>query len=58
MASTEVWGIAMEKHIPMPVHAVVRNIIQSCLTDGPGDSDHGCMIRCYEKITGTKVRKN
>jgi 2-hydroxy-3-oxopropionate reductase len=52
------FDLAMEKHIPMPVHAVMREIIQSCLADGLGDSDHGCLIRYYEKITGTKVRKN
>ncbi|MDR1935730.1 MAG: NAD-binding protein, partial [Candidatus Accumulibacter sp.] len=39
------FDIAMETHMPMPIHAVAREIIQSCLADGLGDADHGCMIR-------------
>jgi 2-hydroxy-3-oxopropionate reductase len=50
--------IAMQTHMPMPLHAVAREIIQACLADGLGDNDHGCLVRYYEKITGTKIRKN
>jgi 2-hydroxy-3-oxopropionate reductase len=50
--------IAMQTHMPMPLHAVAREIIQACLADGLGDYDHGCLVRYYEKITGTKIRKN
>ena len=51
------FAIALETNMPMPVHAVARDIIQSCMADGLGDADHSCLIRYYEKITGTKVRK-
>ena len=50
-------AVASQTHMPMPVHAAVSQIIQACMSDGLGDTDHSCLIRYYEKTTGTKVRK-
>ena len=49
---------AMDMDMPLPLTAMVREIMQACKADGLIDADHSCLVRYYEKISGAKVRKN
>ncbi len=49
---------ALDVDMPLPLTALVREIMQACKADGLIDADHSCLVRYYEKISGAKVRKN
>jgi 2-hydroxy-3-oxopropionate reductase len=40
---------------PMPMTAVVMEILQNLRADGYGQSDHSAIAKFYEKITGTHI---
>ncbi len=42
---------------PVPLTAVVMEIMQVLKADGKAKDDHGGLIRFYEKLAGTEVRK-
>jgi 2-hydroxy-3-oxopropionate reductase len=43
---------------PVPITALVMEILQEPKVDGKAGDDHGGLIRFYEKIAGIQVRKN
>jgi len=42
---------------PMPLTAVMMEILQALQTDDLGDADHGAIIRFYEKMSRVEVRR-
>lgn len=42
---------------PLPLTAAVQEILQWLHNNGEGQSDHSAIVKYYEKITGTEVRK-
>lgn len=41
----------------LPLTTQVMEILQTLHADGLGDSDHSAIVRFYEKVTGTEIRK-
>lgn len=41
---------------PMPLTALVMEMMQSLKADGFGQNDHSALAKYYEKVSGTKVR--
>lgn len=46
-----------EVGVPLPLTAQVMEILQALRIDGMGDLDHGAIIRFYEKMAQTEVRR-
>ena len=44
--------------VPIPLTALVMEILQALKVDGKAGDDHGGLIQFYEKIAGIQVRKN
>lgn len=42
---------------PLPLTAAVQEILQWLHNNGDGQSDHSAIVKYYEKMTGTEVRK-
>ncbi|HBR03862.1 MAG TPA: 2-hydroxy-3-oxopropionate reductase [Ruminiclostridium sp.] len=42
---------------PLPLTAEVMQMMQVLKADGEGQSDHSALMKYYEKLTGTEVRK-
>lgn len=42
---------------PLPLTAEVMQILQTLHADGEGQSDHSAIMKWYEKVSGTKVRR-
>jgi 2-hydroxy-3-oxopropionate reductase len=43
--------------VPLPLSAVVMEIMQALKVDGMGDCDHGSIVRFYEKLAKVEVKK-
>jgi 2-hydroxy-3-oxopropionate reductase len=43
--------------VPLPLTAQVTEILQALKIDGMGDLDHGAIIRFYEKLAQTEVKR-
>jgi len=43
--------------VPLPVTSAVMEILQALKVDGMGESDHGAMVRFYEKLAKIEVRR-
>ncbi len=43
--------------VPLPLTAQVMEIMQALKVDGMGDADHSAVIRFYEKLAQTEVKK-
>ena len=48
-------GNAQEAYLPLT--AQVMEMLQTLHADGLGDSDHSAIVRFYEKVTGTEIRR-
>jgi len=48
---------AHEIGAPLPLTSLVMEILQSLKADGEGQSDHSAIIKFYEKLAKTEVRK-
>lgn len=46
-----------EVGVPLPLTAAVMEIMQALKVDGMGEDDHGGLIRYYEKLAKTEVRR-
>ncbi|CEP66272.1 Hydroxy monocarboxylic acid anion dehydrogenase,HIBADH-type [Moorella glycerini] len=46
-----------EVGVPLPLTAVIMEILQALKVDGLGDADHGAIIRFYEKLAQVEVRQ-
>lgn len=42
---------------PLPLSAYAMEIMQNLRADGCGQNDHGAIVKYYEKMSGTQVRK-
>ena len=42
---------------PLPLTALVMEILQNLRMDGCGQDDHSAIVKYYEKLTGTQIRK-
>jgi len=43
--------------VPLPLTSAVMEILQALKVDGMGESDHGAIIRFYEKLAQVEVKK-
>jgi 2-hydroxy-3-oxopropionate reductase len=43
--------------VPLPLSAAVMEIMQALKVDGMGDSDHGAIVRFYEKLSKVEVKR-
>jgi 2-hydroxy-3-oxopropionate reductase len=43
--------------VPLPLTASIREIMEALKVDGMGDADHSAVIRFYEKLAKTEVKK-
>lgn len=43
--------------VPLPLTAAVMEMMQALKVDGYGDSDHGALIRYYEKLAQVEVKR-
>lgn len=43
--------------VPLPLSSAVMEIMQALKVDGLGDSDHGAIVRFYEKLARVEVKK-
>ncbi|HBP39008.1 MAG TPA: 2-hydroxy-3-oxopropionate reductase [Clostridiales bacterium] len=43
---------------PLPLTAAVQQMFQTLRADGAGQSDHSALVRYYEKLAGTQVRRD
>jgi 2-hydroxy-3-oxopropionate reductase len=43
--------------VPLPLSAAVMEIMQALKVDGMGDSDHGAIVRFYEKLAQIEVKR-
>jgi 2-hydroxy-3-oxopropionate reductase len=48
---------AHEIGVPLPLTAAVMEMMQALKVDGMGESDHGSLIRYYEKMAKTEVKR-
>jgi len=46
-----------EVGVPLPLSAAVMEIMQALKVDGMGDNDHGSIVRYYEKLAHTEVKR-
>jgi 2-hydroxy-3-oxopropionate reductase len=46
-----------EVGVPLPLTAAVMEMMQALKVDGQGDADHGSLVRYYEKMAGTEVKR-
>lgn len=46
-----------EMGVPLPLTAAVMEMMQALKVDGMGDSDHCSLVRYYEKLSKTEVRR-
>jgi 2-hydroxy-3-oxopropionate reductase len=46
-----------EVGVPLPLTAAVMEIMQALKVDGMGEADHSAIIRYYEKLARTEVKK-
>jgi 2-hydroxy-3-oxopropionate reductase len=44
--------------VPLPLTAVVMEIMQALKADGMGELDHGAIVRFYEKLAHVEVKRN
>jgi 2-hydroxy-3-oxopropionate reductase len=44
-------------HAPLPLTANVMETLQALAVDGLGSNDHSAIVRFYEKLAQTEVRK-
>jgi 2-hydroxy-3-oxopropionate reductase len=42
---------------PLPLTAMVMEMLQTLRTDGNGQDDHSALVKYYEKVTGVKIHK-
>ena len=42
---------------PLPLTAEVMQMLQTLHADGEGQSDHSAIMKWYEKVSGTEVRR-
>ena len=42
---------------PLPFTAMVMEILQNLHADGCGQNDHSAIVKYYEKLTNTKIRR-
>lgn len=50
-------GLAHEIGVPLPLTAMVLQMMQALKVAGMGDLDHGVLIRYYENMAGVEVRR-
>jgi 2-hydroxy-3-oxopropionate reductase len=43
--------------VPLPLSAVVMEMMQALKVDGMGDCDHGALVRFYEKLAQVEVKR-
>lgn len=43
--------------VPLPLTAAVMEMMQALKVDGLGDADHGSLVRYYEKMANTEVKR-
>lgn len=43
--------------VPLPLTAVVMEILQALKADGMGELDHGAIVRFYEKLANIEVKR-
>jgi 2-hydroxy-3-oxopropionate reductase len=43
--------------VPLPLSAAVMEMMQAVKVDGLGDSDHGALVRFYEKLAQVEVKR-
>jgi 2-hydroxy-3-oxopropionate reductase len=43
--------------VPLPLTAAVMEMMQALKVDGMGDADHGSLVRYYEKMANTEVKR-
>jgi 2-hydroxy-3-oxopropionate reductase len=48
---------AHEIGVPLPLTAIVMEMMQALKVDGMGDLDHGALVRHYEKLAQVKVER-
>jgi 2-hydroxy-3-oxopropionate reductase len=46
-----------EVGVPLPLSAAVMEIMQALKVDGMGENDHGSIVRYYEKLAHTEVKR-
>lgn len=46
-----------EVGVPLPLTAAVMEMMQALKVDGMGDADHGSLVRYYEKLAKTEVKR-
>ena len=44
--------------VPLPLTAVVMEILQALKADGMGNLDHGAIVRFYEKLAHVEVKRH
>jgi len=48
---------AKDLNVPLPVTALVQQMLKALIVDGKGDSDHSAICNFIEKLSGVDVRK-
>ena len=54
---TNALDTGLNTNTPLPLTADVMQMMQVLKVDGEGDSDHSALMKYYEKLTGTEVRR-
>ncbi len=49
---------ARQIDVPLPLTALVQQMITTLIADGKGDLDHGALVQFAEKISGVTIQKN
>ena len=49
---------ARQIHVPLPLTAIVQQMLTTLIADGKGDLDHGALVQFAEKLSGVTIQKN